>query len=82
MANEMVIDEYKQVILSMILAYYLKYYGLTRRHVKKGGYTKEQQEWIKKAQQYYRQNFYGKIHFVKLHDYGMDSSKRVIKRLA
>lgn len=84
MANEMNIDKYKGMILPMILSHYFGYYGLSRRKLKKGGFLKdiETKEMIKKAQEYYRQHFLGKIKFVELEDYSMNSVQRVVKRLA
>jgi len=82
MANEMNINKYKAIIISMILSHHLNYYGLTRRHFKKGGFTDEQWTWIRKAQKYYRDHFKGNIKFIELDDYGMSPAKRAIKRLA
>ena len=82
MANEMTIDKYKAIILAMVLSHNLKYFGLTRRHLKKGGFNAEQKKKLKEAQEYYRKHFLGKIKFVDLDDYSMNSVKRVVKRLA
>lgn len=82
MANEMNINKYKSILLSMVLSHHLKYYGITRRHLKKGGFNDEQKQMIKKAQKYYKEHYYGKIKFVELDTYGMKPAQRVIKRLA
>ena len=83
-ANEMNIDKYKNMILPMVLSHFFGYYGITRRNLKKGGFMDdpEKKNMIKKAQQFYRDNFLGKIKFVELDNYSMDSVQRVIKRLS
>lgn len=84
MANEMNIDKYKGMMLPMILSHFFNYYGITRRNLKKGGFMKdpEKANMIKKAQKFYRENFLGKIKFVELEDYSMESVQRIVKRLA
>ncbi|MBM7836479.1 DnaB-like helicase C-terminal domain-containing protein [Clostridium sardiniense] len=84
MANEMNIDKYKGMILPMILSHFFGYYGITRRNLKKGGFMKDPEKaaMVKKAQEYYREHFLGKIKFVELEDYSMNSVQRVVKRLA
>ena len=63
-ANEMSIEDDKDIILPMILAYHFKYFKLTRKHLKQGRINDEQREMIKKAQKYYREHYYNKLFFV------------------
>lgn len=81
MANEMNIDKYKKILLSMILAYKFNYFQLTRRHLTKGGFD-DKLDMIKKAQKYFEEHYKGLIKFVKLNDYGMNTAKRIIKKLS
>lgn len=82
MANEMGINKYKSILLAMVLAYHFKDYSLTRQHLKKGGFNPEQWEKIRKAQKYYREHYKGKIKFVELDNYGINDTKRIIRRLS
>lgn len=84
MANEMNVNKYKGMILPMILSHHFGYYGLSRRKLKKGGFLKDPEikSMIKKAQKYYREHFLGKVKFVELEDYSMNSVQRIVKRLA
>lgn len=84
MANEMNVNKYKGMILPMILSHHFGYYGSSRRKLKKGGFLKDPEikSMIKKAQEYYREHFLGKVKFVELEDYSMNSVQRIVKRLA
>lgn len=82
MANEMTVNKYKSILLAMVLGYHFNYYKITRKHLKRGGFTQEQWTMIKKAQAYYREHYKNKIAFVDLESYGMDVPKRVIRRLS
>lgn len=84
MANEMNCNKYKAMLLPMILSHHFHYYKITRRTLKKGGFMKDEEnvKMIKKAQDYYRKHYLGKIKFVELEDYGMNSVSRTVKRLA
>lgn len=81
-ANEMSIEDYKAIILPMILAYHFKYFKLTRKHLKQGRINDEQREMIKKAQKYYREHYYNKLFFVDIDNYNMDTMKVVARKLS
>ena len=81
MANEMNIDKYKKILLSMILAYKFNYFKITRRNLTKGNFD-DKLDQIKKAQKYFNEHYKGLIKFVKLTDYGMNTAKRIVKKLS
>lgn len=79
-ANEMNIKAWKHIYLATILSQKLKYYGLTRKKQKTGGWTEEQWLWVRKAQQWAKDNYDKKIKFVKIFDYSIEDVKRIIKK--
>jgi replicative DNA helicase len=81
-ANEMNIDDYKAIILPMILAYHFDYYGLTRKHLKQGGFSEEQKNMIGQAQKYYREHYYGKLKFADIDNYDMNTMKIIVRRMS
>lgn len=81
-ANEMTINDYKAIMLPMILAYHFHYFDLTRKHLKQGNFTEKQLEMIKKAQQYYREHYLGKVKFADIDNYDMNTMKIIVRRLS
>lgn len=82
MANEMRSDAYKKIFVPMILVYKFKYYGITKRTLTKGNFTEEQWMWIKKAQDYYKKHYKGRVKFIKLDNYGINSVQKIVKKYA
>lgn len=81
LSNEMQIDAYKNMLLAHVLTEELDYYKLTRKKLKQGGWSEEEEQKVKEAQQIVNEKYGNKIFFVKL--FGNNSSvvMREMKRL-
>ena len=80
-SNEMKINAYKSLLLIHILAQDLNYWDLTRRDIKRGNFTDEQKEMIRKAQAIQKEK-YKNIKFVKLYDSNMEKVIKIGRRMA
>lgn len=80
-SNEMKINAYKSLLLVHILTQDLNYWGLTRKKIKRGHFSNEQKEMIKKAQKIQKEK-YKNIKFVKLYDSNIDKVIKIGRRMA
>ena len=81
-ANEMNINAWKHLFLATVLSQKIKYFGLTRKKQKTGGFNPEQRMKIAEAQEYINTHYKGKIKFVKIFDYSVEDVKRIIKKMS
>lgn len=81
-ANEMNISAWKHLFLATILSSKLKYFGVSRKKQKTGGFTQEQYEWLMKAVDYYNEHYKDRIKFVKIYDYSIEDVKRVFRKMS
>lgn len=81
-ANEMNKKAWQHILLATVLSEKLGYFGLSRKKQKSGGYSEEQLEWIKKAQEYIKENYIktGLLKFAKIYDYSVEDVKRIIRK--
>lgn len=79
-ANEMAIKDYKMLLLIYVLVNDLKYYGLTRKKIKMGQFTKNDKVQINKAREIIKNNYVPNLYFAKTFDYDMTRTRRIIKR--
>ena len=80
-SNEQRSNDFRMFLLVHILTQDLKYFGLTRKALKRGHFTAEQWDYLKRAQKIFHEK-YESLHFVKLFDNDMSKVKKVIKREA
>lgn len=62
--------------LMFILTRKLKYYNLTKKKLKAGNVTDEDKKMLKKAQQIWQEEFYGKVYFVSIPNTSMSLIKK------
>ena len=79
-SNEQTIKNFKALLLVEALTKDLKYFGITRKKLKIGGFTDEQRSKIKEAQKIIDEKYYKKIKFVKMFNYSISSVKKIVKR--
>ena len=82
LANEMDIMAYKLLLLAHVLTEDLKYYQMTRKKLKQGGWEPEEKEMVLKAQKIVNEKYANLFYFVKV--FGNSSSVIIkqMKRLA
>lgn len=80
-SNEEKIKKYKMLLLNHVLTKDMKYYGLTRKQLQKGGYTEEQKEKIREAAEIINTQ-YQDIHFLKMFDNNIDKIIKYIKKMS
>lgn len=81
-ANEMNKRAWQHIFVATILSQKLDYYGLPRKKLKMGNFTKEQKEMLYKAKEYYEKHYKGRIKFVKIFDYSIEEVKKIIRKLS
>ena len=77
-SNEMQIQAYKQLQLVHVLTHDLNYWKLTRKRLKTGNFSQEQNEILVKAAEITQQKYKGNIKFVKMFD---NDTARVCKTI-
>ena len=80
-ANEMKADAYRHLLLVHILTHEFKYYDITRKKLKLGKFTDEENEMIQKAIEVFKQK-YNNIKFVKLFDNNTTVLIKYLKKFA
>lgn len=80
-SNEQRSRDFRHLLLIHILTSDLNYYGLARKDLKRGRFTPEQMEMIKKAEQISVEK-YGTIRFIKMFDNSIERVRQVIKKLS
>ena len=78
--NEMTIKDLKIMILTFILNRYFNYFGVTKRKLKGGALNDEERKMVKKAFDYWSDNFSKKIKIVSMSDSDMNLTCSVIKK--
>lgn len=78
-ANEQGVDEFRQMILSTVLFNKINYRKINRQRFIQGGFTKEDREHIKKAQEWLEEQE-GQIIYVETEDYAIQSVKKIIRK--
>lgn len=78
-ANEQGVEEFRQMILSSVLFNKIGYHKINRQRFIQGGFTAEDREQIKAAQQWLK-NQKGKILFIPTNDYSIRNVKKVIRK--
>jgi len=78
--NEENINKFKHKIIIWILAKYFKYYMVTKSKLVSGNLTKENQEYIKKAMEYWKDNFHGKLKIIHIEDADMSLIKKEVRK--
>lgn len=76
-SNEEKVKRFKIKFLVWIIYKYFKYYNITRKKILTGDLTDEDRKYMKKAQQYWREHFKGKIKFVGIPDSDMSLVKKI-----
>lgn len=66
LANEMQIMAYKILLISAVLTDDLKYYKLTRKKLKRGGWNEEEKNMVIQAQEIINEKYADMFHFVKV----------------
>ena len=79
-SNEQKVKVFKIGFLIWILYKYYRYYDITKKKITSGELTAKDKEYIKKAQQYWRDNYKGKIRFVGIADADMSLVKKKIRQ--
>lgn len=79
-SNEQRIRNFQLGFLSLILTLYLGYYNVTKTKLLNGTWSDDDDVYIKKAQQYWREHFYGKIRFAAIPDANIDISVKEFKK--
>lgn len=82
LANEMQIQAYKILLIAHVLTEELKYYGLTRKKLKKGGWTAEEKGMVSKAQQIINDKYADMFQFVKVFGNASSVIIKQMKRLS
>lgn len=80
-SNEQKSKDFKNILLSTVLAKDLNYYDLTRKKIKIGNFTPEQLAKIYEAKDKIKEK-YSSIKFVKLFDYSVNKVKKIVKKLS
>lgn len=80
-SNEQRSKDFKMLLIVHVLTHELGYYGLTRKHLKQGGFTAEQKEMLYEAKRIIEER-YSELRFVKLFDNDMNKVKKTMKKLA
>lgn len=78
LSNEMQLMAYKILLLSYVLTEELKYYQLTRKKLKMGNWTEEEEQMVLKARDIINRKYADMIFFVKVFD---NSSSLIIKHM-
>lgn len=81
-SNEMRSSAYNQLLTMHILTHDLNYYNLTRKKLKVGEYTAEDEEMLEKAMQISKEKYEGKIIFIKLFDNNTTVLMKYLKKFA
>lgn len=78
-ANEQGVEEFRQMILSTVLFNRINYRKMNRQKFIQGGFSAEDLEHIKKAQEWLKQQE-GRIQFIETTDYSIGNVKKIIKK--
>lgn len=78
-SNEQKAKPFKTQFLVSILARHFNYYSLTKKKLTSGTFSEEDKRMIKKAQDYWRSHYYGKIKFISLPDSNMALVKKKMR---
>jgi hypothetical protein len=81
-ANEQKSMVYKQLLQIYVLTEKLNYYSLTRKKLKSGKWTEEDEKMLHKARQIIKEEYSPYISFVKLYDYDMSKVNKIVKKLS
>lgn len=81
-SNEQKSKEFKRLLLAMTLADKFGYYQVTRKKLKQGGFLNANKNQVQQAKQYIKEQYEGKLKFVKLFDYNVNKVKSIVKKLA
>ena len=79
-SNEQKAKVFKISFLVWILYKYFRYYDITKKKMTNGDFTDENKKYIKKAQQYWQENFKGKFKFIAIPDADMSLVKKKIRQ--
>ena len=82
LANEMESKDYKMLLLLYVLINRVEYFGLTRKKIKIGKFSKEDREAIAKAQKIIKEQYAPYLFFAKTYDYDINKTKKIIKKWA
>lgn len=78
-ANEQGVEEFRQMILSTVLFNKVNYRKINRQRFIQGGFSAEDREHIKLAQQWLKDQE-GKIEFIETSDYSIGNVKKIIRK--
>lgn len=82
LSNEQGINEFRDMLISNVLFTEFKYYKITRKKMQSGNFSKEDWKYLKKAQEFINKNYTPYLRFIKMFNYNIDDTKKVIKKLA
>ena len=81
-SNEQVLDEFRDNIICLVMAKKFNYWGITRKRLQAGKFTEEEWKHLTMAKDYINSNYADKLNFVKMFEYNVSSTKKIIKKLA
>jgi replicative DNA helicase len=81
-SNEQGLDDFRSIMITSILFTEFKYYKLTRNKIMAGGFDEEQKSMLKKAQEFINKNYTPYLKFVKMFEYDVNNTKKVVKKLS
>ena len=83
-SNEQDALSFKILMTVYVATKYYNYYGLTRRKIKSGSFSEEDEFYMNLVQDFIKKFYYdtGLIQFCKIYDYSMEKVSRAIKRFA
>ena len=79
-SNEQKVKVFKISFIVWVLYKYFRYYDVTKKKMTNGEFAEIHKQYIKKAQQYWRDNFKGKFKFIGIPDADMSLVKKKIRQ--
>lgn len=80
-SNEQDAHQFRDILLTSVLFKDFKYYNITRKKLQSGNLNDEDKKMIEKARDYINKEIAPYITFVKMFEYNIDNTKKVIKKL-
>lgn len=81
-SNEQGLDDFRAVMLSSVLFTEFSYYKITRRRIMAGKFNEEEWDMLKKAKDFINQKYTPYLKFIKMFEYNVVKTQKVIKKLA
>lgn len=81
-SNEQKSKAFKQLLLAYVCAAVFKNYKITRRKIQTWSFTDDEKITVQKAMNYINTTFAGKLKFIKVFDYNIETVGSFIKKLA